>query len=270
MAGPTSWCGVTAPSTVAYYQNMGTRPFELRPGYVVPCGAVVGVTLREHQRIQMRRMGTHHLRYLALEEIQPSTPLPLSTDRWRRDTVYLIGGGPSAQSVDWEALQQRPRRVVVAINDSACHLPWADVLYSADFVWVQRRVHVVRAFAGAVVLGTPVRQLRKGLRPVGRDVCLVPRRGDYNSGLEALYWVASQGARRVVLVGYDLREPRHWHAGYAWPNRFRTAAHFASWVPQFAAAAHELWAQGVRVRNANPVSAIRCFPFCTIPRRSMA
>jgi len=183
--------------------------------------------------------------------------------RWDTEPVFLIGGGPSAGASELGDL--RHQGIVVVVNESGRLLPWADVLFTADFTWVRRRTAVIQQFAGMVVIaippGRPVRYPNVG----GRQVVYVERRGDYNSGLEALYWVAHQGARHVTLLGFDLQRPAYWHGGYPWRNRLRTWATFQTWLPHFVVAAQEMTELGITVMNANAQSAIRAFPFCDPP-----
>jgi hypothetical protein len=64
--------------------------------------------------------------------------------------VFIVGGGKSVAGQDLEAL--RGRRVIV-INSSVFAVPWADILYFADWRWWNEPENnaAVNAFAGRVV-----------------------------------------------------------------------------------------------------------------------
>ncbi len=82
-----------------------------------------------------------------------------------------------------------------------------------------------------------------------------------NSGYQAIELATKLGAKRVVLLGYDMRADggrSHWHD----EPRQRDFADVAarSMLPHFASLVEPLKALGVEVVNATPGSAITCFP----------
>jgi FkbM family methyltransferase len=217
--------------------------------------------------------------------------IPTCREDWAGNPVFLIGGGPSAGRLDLGRL--RGRGIVVAINDSVVKLPWADVAFTADLVWLVRRQAVVSEFKGLKVLATPrfspppPRQRRRGPRPDIRrarrqpgippipGLRIVERRTVVglsdepgvchagNSGHGALTWVVAQGAADIALIGYDMAGPGHWHGGYEWTCRFG-AGDFPEWVAEMNGLAPQLAVRGIRVVNLNRDSAIRCFPFADL------
>ena len=188
---------------------------------------------------------------------------------WATETVYIIGGGPSAARFDLSALEG----IVVGVNDSAVHAP-CDVAFSASPPWVRARRRFLTNFAGCVVVvsmhGERINRKCRLARPVlGVQIGDDRPRVAHNSGHEALRWVADMGARHVVLIGFDMdpAEPVNWHDGYEWmPDKASDKMFdFAAWVDAFDATAEELAERGVTIWNANPDSQIRCFPFTEIP-----
>jgi hypothetical protein len=69
---------------------------------------------------------------------------------WERETVFIVGGGPSVLGHDLETL--RGRRVI-AINSSVYAVPWADILFFGDWRWWNEPDNRAAAasFAGRVV-----------------------------------------------------------------------------------------------------------------------
>lgn len=189
---------------------------------------------------------------------------------WEGKTVFLVGGGPSAGELDLEQL--RDRGLVIAINDAARRLPWADVMFTADMSYVLRRQDLIRGFAGTKILAAPAGfSLPAGLGPVERvermpvgatsEDPMATITG--NSGFSALILAAARGASRVVLVGFDMTGPGHWFGEYEWKCRLGVEE-YPDWVAQMDAVAEWLRARGCDVVNVNPNSAIRCFRFADL------
>lgn len=87
-----------------------------------------------------------------------------------------------------------------------------------------------------------------------------------NSGFQALNLAIQFGARRIALVGFDMRLDRglHWHGPHGRALHNPNERALMRWRRAFAASAPEIAAMGITVVNANPASALTCFPFGTI------
>ena len=195
---------------------------------------------------------------------------------WASETVYIVGGGPSAGYHDLTQLQG----IVVAVNDSAAFLPHADVVFTASPPWCRHRTQLIQKHSGILVVRTacgPSSVRRWGLP---ESTILLPlrkrhgtteqeRKAAHNSGQEAIYWAASQGARRIVLIGFDMGEPRHWHGGYEWMAqrevRGFTEEHYPIWIDNMVVTAQDMADVGVEITNANPCSKITAFPYQELP-----
>ncbi|MGO1079949.1 hypothetical protein [Inquilinus sp. CA228] len=83
-----------------------------------------------------------------------------------------------------------------------------------------------------------------------------------NSGFQALNLAIQFGARRIALIGFDMRLDRglHWHGPHGRDLHNPNEAALMRWRRAFAAAAQDLAALGVTVVNCSPVSALTCFP----------
>ena len=147
-------------------------------------------------------------------------------------TAVCLASGPSLTVEDVEYV--RGKATVIAINDTVRLAPWADVLYSSDKHWWLRHYKAMRAFPGLKVrvhngldkpAGKPTAdkhcpgcRLRLGasgcwcagivtLNNAGsRGLSLRPDaicHGD-NSGTAAINLSVLLGAKRIVLLGYDM------------------------------------------------------------------
>lgn len=177
-------------------------------------------------------------------------------------TAVCVAGGPSLTREDVEYC--RGRAFVVAINDAYKLAPWAEVLYACDATWWKWN-HGVPGFAG----------LKFALQPHARrfasDVTVLENTGidgfepeptglrtGKNSGYQAINLSVHLGARRILLLGYDMQRTGgrgHWFGEHPQigcsPTVFR--AHFQTLLKP-------LRALGVTVVNCSRETALTCFP----------
>lgn len=98
---------------------------------------------------------------------------------------------------------------------------------------------------------------------MSRDPAVIHRGG--NSGYQAVNLAAHLGARRIVLLGFDMRVVngrRHWFGDH--PGQLNMPSDYAQWVRRFETAAEELMDMGIEVINATPGSALPWFTMMPI------
>lgn len=86
-----------------------------------------------------------------------------------------------------------------------------------------------------------------------------------SSGYVAVHLAAQLGARRIVLIGFDMRPvggKEHYFGEH--PREIRKTMPFDRWVPNFGQLERILTAMDVQVLNATPDSALTCFPFVAL------
>lgn len=187
---------------------------------------------------------------------------------WAGRDAFILGGGPSLSGVDVNRLRGRGK--VIAVNDAGFDLaPWADVLFFADgwprwFGWNQHRLP---EFTGPlIVTRARVPQVDSRLRYLAHDpkaaLSRDPSRvAGYCGGASAINLAYLFGARRIVLLGFDMRGG-NWHGQHkAAPLDNCFERHF---IPALDRMAPALVADGCTVLNASPGSALRCFPVCDL------
>ncbi len=187
---------------------------------------------------------------------------------WTGETAFLIGGGPSLRGFDASIL--RGRRVI-AINNSWELAPWADVLYFCDYKWWEwHGDKVTEGFEGRYIV-TPSQILKD---PRGRLVTLTGGTGletdpgglrhGSNGGYQAINLAYHFGAKRIVLLGYDMTADKrtHFHDGHPTTkmDAYRRTLEF-SMLPKFPTIVEPLKKAGVEVINATPGSALKCWPY---------
>jgi len=183
---------------------------------------------------------------------------------WPKETVFLLGGGPSLRCVDLGLLRSRR---VLAINSSAKLAPWADALFFTDQPWLDKHGELVAQWPKLVFTLSfpPVRNLPPNVKQVSA-LKMDPlfeggsiKRGQ-SSGHTAIGLAASLGASRIVLLGYDMRfvaGRSHCHDDHTSPDENIYADVF---IPAFKGWNEAAKLSGVEVFNATPGSALKEFP----------
>jgi hypothetical protein len=200
---------------------------------------------------------------------------------WKGQTAAILASGPSLTREQCEAVRGRCR--VIAVNnqgiDTDCDgvrvpafAPWADILYAADAKWWRGYEDRALKFAGRKVtvrhtLPWPeIYSLTQSYDYPSYD----PRPGHVvsggNSGYQALHLAVQLGARRVLLLGFDMKDGRngrrHWFGSH--PGKLNSRASFASWRSAMEKFSKVLEQMQIEVLNCTPDTALRCFRRCSI------
>jgi hypothetical protein len=181
-----------------------------------------------------------------------------------------------------ESARVEGRVRVIAVNDNFRRLPNADILYAADLNWWRANIDDVRCgfagerwtqYDGERLERSPqvkadcaeARALGCKLIDMKRGVALLPLAEDRiscgaNSGFQALMLARHFGARRIILVGYDMQRTggaAHWFGQHPKGLSNGDPRH---WVKHFEATAAPLAAEGILVINCSTSTALRGFP----------
>jgi hypothetical protein len=195
--------------------------------------------------------------------------LPKACPRlWPESTIVCLASGPSLTVEDVAIVEQAHAAGqvrVIAVNTTYRRALWADVLYACDAAW-WRWWRGAPDFAGlkfalqsecakwpgVVVLNNT------GAIGLERNPCGL--RNGRNSGYQAINLAVHLGARRIILVGYDMQDAeggvQHWHE----PHPNRSAPPYAKCLQFFGTLVEPLEALGVEVVNATRETALVIFP----------
>ena len=189
-------------------------------------------------------------------------------------TCFILGGGPSLSSVDLDLIKKYR---VIAVNNAYgtpvskdrnfCYYDphdWVDVCWFGDERWYHWHKRSLRKFKGLIVCcrenmhGSGVYGVCRG-KPEGIEAR--PRFVSWNrsSGASAINLAYHLGARKIVLLGFDMRrvdDKPNWHDDHPSPAK-NPYTRFLQPFPKIAADAKEL---GLEIINATPGSAIKQFP----------
>jgi hypothetical protein len=185
---------------------------------------------------------------------------------WPGATVVCLAGGPSLTQEDVDACRDRAR--VIAVKDAIRLAPWADALYACDarwwkqygqtltFAWERRFALEPKASDWAQVLRN-TGELGLERQPDGL-------RTGKNSGYQAINLAVHFGARRIVLLGYDMQPDRNQHHWFGKHPYSQIPPPYDVFLRCFPSIVEPLQALGVQVVNATRRTALTCFPRVTL------
>lgn len=87
--------------------------------------------------------------------------------------------------------------------------------------------------------------------------------GGGNSGFQALNLAVQMGARRIILIGYDMTDSgrAHWYGRNGWKGANNPdSTNYRRWMKAFESARPVLDGMGVEVVNVSPITALKAFP----------
>lgn len=190
-------------------------------------------------------------------------------------TVVCVASGPSLVKEDLELVRDACWPMIVT-NSTWKAAPYADVLYACDKEWWDHAENRPTAAEFDGLRVTQHEDVAMNRRPGEPRIFRAPRkRGQHvlsfdpsyigdgeNSGFQALNLAVHFGARRIVLLGYDMglaADGRAHHHPDHTKSRNPEAESFLKWIPHFNASADALIAHNIEVVNCSRASALTCF-----------
>lgn len=190
---------------------------------------------------------------------------------WPGETVVLLATGPSLCQADVDYVRGKAR--VIAVNDAWKLCPWADALYGTDARWWNWHKGVP-SFTGPKwsldhsqwhpyrTLYPDVQRLRN-TGPGGLEHNPTGLKNGRNSGYAAVNLAVHYGAKRLILLGYDLQatggRQHFWKENNGeHPNKSRSP--YSSFRQRFDTLKKPLMKLGIEVINCTEGSALLTFP----------
>jgi len=166
----------------------------------------------------------------------------------------------------------------IAINDNYRLAPWADVLYACDLKWWDKYHKDVKAsgFAGEKWAWENNRENVEKVKAHGLQTVSIEGQAGLskekfkvysggNSGYQAINLAYHFGARKIILLGYDMQETdgnKHWFGSH--PKELGDPVSWDTWQSYFNVLAEALEKEGVEVINCSRETGLTCFPRMTI------
>jgi hypothetical protein len=212
---------------------------------------------------------------------------------WEGSTVFILGGGPSLSSVNFDLIKHR--RIISTNNafgepngkthrygkeDIATYKArdWVDVIFFADLKWFRWHRRSIREAAensivltcnqNNGVLKTTGPWLKKVRRNNNRVLGITSDKKDHiswnrSTGAAAINVAYHFGAKTVVLLGFDMRlidGKKNYHDDHKEPAHDPCARHLKC----FKAIARDAAKLGLNIINCTPGSAIEYFPIMSL------
>lgn len=187
--------------------------------------------------------------------------------------VWIVGGGPSLKGFNFSYLRDLD---VVAINKSFMDLPFAKIVWWTDakfYLMCLNNKWPLMKHLGVKCAGTDHRDDVKYPKEVrqfkfdgssGLSFAEGYLRHGNNSGYAAINLVIAYGARRIRLLGYDMKLSEsgddHYHDGYPGFSKTKQRTYTEKMLPYFDKMLPDLKRCGAEVINCNPDSALNTFP----------
>lgn len=220
---------------------------------------------------------------------------------WQGARCWILGGGLSAPrqfNVPEEIItavvdkSESPRLYepyfrplynerTIAINNAYLIANWIDVMFFGDGAWYLKHKRMLREWPGVKVSCSPrfanmSKDEAQGIKFLARDRehthGISKSRSmvswNNNSGAAAISLAVHLGVRQIILLGFDMnlqavnnKQFSHWHGAHGKTTSSKT---FQRHLKGFPAIKKDADLLDVEIFNANPDSAIQCFPKTTV------
>jgi len=191
---------------------------------------------------------------------------------WLDETVYIIGGGPSLNNFNWNSLQGKK---TIAINKAFYAYPKADALYFTDsrfYTWYKEDIDNFKGLTytitpAAIKLSSNINVINRGQK-LGLSKNKQTLSHGNNSGYAAINLAYLLGAKRIILLGYDMGNDGvkgHFHEGY--PTHLTSNQIYSNqFIPALESLAPLLKNAGIEVYNACMNSMLNVYPKISIDK----
>lgn len=201
----------------------------------------------------------------------PKLSRPIRTWRppplWQGGTAYILGGGPSIRSENLELIHDKH---VIGVNNSYLLGDWVDIGWFGDKKWLFWHKATWKRWPGIKASCNHSHEVIKHesgwikFMARGKTVGIDTRPGfvSWNrcSGSSAINLAYHLGAKRIVLLGFDMHDvddQKNWHSDHK-DNGKAPYDRFLSCYGDIAKDAKDL---GLEIINATKGSAIKHFPY---------
>ena len=176
----------------------------------------------------------------------------------------IVASGPSLTKEDVNYV--KGKATVIVINDNYQMAPWADYCYFCDPKWHEwhKNEPLFQAFEGKKY--TQDRKVAEEnvffyieSQP-GQGLSTEPNviyQGS-NSGYQAINLAYHLGARKIILLGYDMQQSNgkaHWFGDH--PDKVRSS--YQCWTKYFDHLAKDAQSKGLHIINCSRQTALGCF-----------
>lgn len=184
---------------------------------------------------------------------------------WPDSTIYIIGGGPSVSETPLHLIHNEK---IIGVNNAYKLGDWVDVCWFGDSRWFQWNREELKSFNGIIVTcqrrlknmeGHDVKSVQKGKQAgIERKPTKICWNG--SSGGSAINLAYHFGAKRIVLIGFDMKATNgkyNYHSDY--PEKRTGVNPYKKFMIPFPIIKKEADKLKLEILNATPNSAIKSF-----------
>lgn len=217
---------------------------------------------------------------------------------WEGGDVWVIGGGPSItkefnipqEIVNRVVIEKQPlslyssymesihKKHVIGINVAYMIGEWVDIVFFGDGSFFDAHKERLYMFSNLKVSSVPQTEKFSWIKTLNKDpshpfgISTHPATVSWNknSGASAISVAVHTGAKRIFLLGFDMRldeqNTQHFHSIYNGNGKPKNPRNlpFQRHLQGFPAIARDAKTIGVEIYNVNPQSAINEFPKLTL------
>lgn len=210
----------------------------------------------------------------------PSIPVEFGIPN---DVVTSVRTGEQPPSIYSSYMQAIHNKHVIGINMSFLFGPWVDIVFFGDKRWYLANRNELANFNGLKITCHPhlnnhearsqnIKHLqRDNNKPRGISTHKYAVSWNANSGAAAISVAANAGAKRIILVGFDMslsadNKNQHWHNMYKNNNKIpeQKKLPFHRHLIGFAQIASDAKKRNIEIINASPNSKITQFKKRTV------
>ena len=193
--------------------------------------------------------------------------------------VFILGGGASMDGFDWSSL---PPEQCIALNKAHRFCKTAAIFFFGDHKYYEREKaphggQDFWQFEGEHLLTTAdvdvheksrLRHIATKKSKFSTDAAYIaqPGKQPLNTGWQAVNLAYLAGARKIILLGYDCVPGQYGH-GFSWAHPSTPGdAVYERYIKEFDDLAKSIKSKKIKLEivNANPDSALECWPKCTL------
>jgi len=181
------------------------------------------------------------------------------------DSIYIIGGGPSVAETNLDLIKDK---FVIGTNAAFYLGEWIDVCFVLDCRFYKWRQDDLEKWPNRIITtcpelkGHPKIEVYKKCTTCGicyHDGYLAVPDSGKNAGATAINLAILMGAKKVVLIGYDMKVKQGRHNYHNYHNHTPRDDVYNKFFVHFKKIKEEL-PEGIEIINATPDSALSLFP----------
>ena len=181
-----------------------------------------------------------------------------------QNEIVIIGGGPSVKETNLNLIKDK---FVIGTNAAFYLGDWVDICFFIDCRFHRENEKALKSFPNRIVTTCEILQNKKEIEVYGKcEHCSIcehknklaqPEKGK-NTGATAINLAIRLGAKRIVLIGYDMKVIKGKHNYHTYHKHRPKDGIYDKFLPHFKRISENL-PKDIEIINATPNSALPYF-----------